>query len=84
MSSSSSPTGGAPELQRGFTFWSAFGIAFAIVSPIIAVYSVLGFALQDGGPGAWWTFVIALVGSLAIGLVLGQLASRWPYEGSIY
>lgn len=84
MSSSSSPTGGAPELQRGFTFWSAFGIAFAIVSPIIAVYSVLGFALQDGGPGAWWTFVIALVGSLTIGLVLGQLASRWPYEGSIY
>jgi amino acid transporter len=84
MSSSSSPSGGAPELQRGFTFWSAFGIAFAIVSPIIAVYSVLGFALEDGGPGAWWTFVIALVGSLAIGLVLGQLASRWPYEGSIY
>jgi amino acid transporter len=84
MSSSSTPTAGAPELQRGFTFWSAFGIAFAIVSPIIAVYSVLGFALVDGGPGAWWTFVIALVGSLAIGLVLGQLASRWPYEGSIY
>jgi amino acid transporter len=84
MSSSSSPPAGAPELQRGFTFWSAFGIAFAIVSPIIAVYSVLGFALQDGGPGAWWTFVVALVGSLAIGLVLGQLASRWPYEGSIY
>jgi amino acid transporter len=84
MSSNSSPNGRAPELQRGFTFWSAFGIAFAIVSPIIAVYSVLGFALQDGGPGAWWTFVIALVGSLTIGLVLGQLASRWPFEGSIY
>jgi amino acid transporter len=84
MTSHPNPTGGAPELQRGFTFWSAFGIAFAIVSPIIAVYSVLGFALEDGGPGAWWTFVVALVGSLAIGLVLGQLASRWPYEGSIY
>jgi amino acid transporter len=84
MSSQERAVPDGPALQRGFSFWSAFGIAFAIVSPIIAVYSVLGFAIADGGPGAWWTFLVALLGSLAIGLVLGQLASRWPYEGSIY
>jgi amino acid transporter len=75
---------GETTLTRGFSFWSSFSLAFAIVSPIIAVYSVLGFALQEGGPGAWWTFPFVMLGALAIGGVLAHLASRWPFEGSIY
>jgi amino acid transporter len=71
-------------MTRGFSFWSSFSLAFAIVSPIIAVYSVLGFALQSGGPGSWWLFLLVMFGALTIGLTLAQLASRWPYEGSIY
>jgi amino acid transporter len=71
-------------LTRGFSFWSSFSLGFAVVSPIIAVYSVLGYAVQRGGPGAWWTFLIVMVGALAIGAVFGQLASRFPYEGSVY
>jgi amino acid transporter len=71
-------------LKKGFTLWSAFSVAFAVVSPIIAVYSVLGVALEKGGPGSWWGFLIVMFGALAIGAVLAQLASRWPFEGSIY
>jgi amino acid transporter len=71
-------------LKRGFSVWSAFAVAFAVVSPIIAVYSVLSISLQKGGPGAWWGFLFVAVGALLIAGTLSELASRWPFEGSIY
>lgn len=86
----SAVTSGAPaaaetqQLKRDFSLWSAFSIAFAVVSPIIGVYSVLGLSLLSGGPGSWWGFLFVMICAVLIAAVLGQLASRWPYEGSIY
>jgi amino acid transporter len=71
-------------LKRDFALWSTFAVGFALVSPILAVYGSLGFALQAGGPGVWWELPVAMLGALTIALVLAQLASRWPFEGSIY
>jgi amino acid transporter len=76
--------GSAGALKREFTLWSAGALAFAFISPIVALYSIFGFAFAAGGPAGWWGFVFVLAAQLVVALVFGELASRWPYEGSVY
>jgi amino acid transporter len=75
----------APErLQRGFSFRSALSLAFADVSPIAAVYAIFTLGLFAAGPQFFWAFPIVLIGQLLVAAVFGELASRWPYAGSVY
>lgn len=75
----------APErLQRGFSFRSALSLAFADVSPIAAVYAIFTLGLFAAGPRFFWAFPIVLIGQLLVAAVFGELASRWPYAGSVY
>jgi amino acid transporter len=71
-------------LRRDFTLWSAFSLAFAYISPIVATYGVFALALPLVGPGYWLVIPIAVVGQLVVALVLGEVASRHPLEGSLY
>lgn len=71
-------------LKREFTLWSATALAFAFISPIVALYAIFAFAFSAAGPSAWWGFLIVLGGQLLIALVFAELASRWPFEGSVY
>jgi amino acid transporter len=75
----------APEqLMRGFSFRSALSLAFADVSPIAAVYAIFTLGLFAAGPRFFWAFPIVLAGQLLVAAVFGELASRWPYAGSVY
>ncbi|MFJ4682946.1 APC family permease [Streptomyces sp. NPDC088789] len=76
--------GGVSRLKRGFSFRSAFSMAFADVSPIVALYAIFTLGLFSAGPAFFWAFPIVLAGQLLIALVFGELASRWPYAGSVY
>jgi amino acid transporter len=78
------PHAAAPTLRRDFTLWSAFSLAFAYISPIVATYGVLALALPLVGPGYWLVIPIAVAGQLLVALVLGEVASRHPLEGSLY
>src|SRR4051812_37362817 len=71
-------------LSQGFSFRSALSLAFADVSPIAAVYAIFTLGLFAAGPKFFWAFPIVLVGQLLVALVFGELASRWPYAGSVY
>jgi len=71
-------------LKREFSLWACFAIAFAFISPIVALYGIFTFAVTSGGPPAWWGFFIVLAGQLLVALVFAELASRWPFEGSLY
>lgn len=71
-------------LTKGFTFRSAFALAFADVSPIVAIFAILALGLFSAGPAFWWTFAVVLAGMLLVAAVFGELASRWPYAGSVY
>src|ERR1700754_1679857 len=71
-------------LQRGFSFRSALSLAFADVSPIAAVYAIFTLGLFAAGPKFFWAFPIVLIGQLLVAAVFGELASRWPYAGSVY
>src|SRR5215211_4595342 len=72
------------QLLRGFSFRSALSLAFADVSPIAAVYAIFTLGLFAAGPKFFWAFPIVLIGQLLVAAVFGELASRWPYAGSVY
>jgi amino acid transporter len=76
--------GQGEELLREFNVWSTFALAFAFISPIVALYGIFGIGLATVGPGFWWGFPITLGGQLLVALTFAQLASRWPIEGSVY
>jgi amino acid transporter len=71
-------------LNRGFSFRSALSLAFADISPIVALYAIFTLGLFAAGPRFFWAFPIVLVGQLMVAAVFGELASRWPYAGSVY
>ncbi|WP_320668772.1 APC family permease [Patulibacter defluvii] len=72
------------QLLRDFDVKSAFSLAFAFLSPIAALYGIFAIGLSTVGPQFWWGFPITLAGQMLVALTFGQLASRWPYEGSVY
>lgn len=75
---------GQTELLRDFTATSAFSLAFAFISPIVALYSIFTVGLTMVGPGFWWGFPITLAGQMLVALSFAMLVSRLPLEGSIY
>jgi amino acid transporter len=78
-------TGGETEgLKREFSLFAIFALAFAFISPIVALYGIFAFAVTSAGPAAWWGFIVVLAGQLLVALVFAELASRWPFEGSLY
>jgi amino acid transporter len=78
-------TGGETEgLKREFSLFAIFALAFAFISPIVALYGIFAFAVTSAGPAAWWGFIVVLAGQLLVAMVFAELASRWPFEGSIY
>jgi amino acid transporter len=73
-----------PVLLREFSLRAAFSLAFAFISPIVALYSIFALGLAASGPSFWLAFPIALTGQLLVALVLAMLVSRFPLEGSVY
>ncbi|MDT7669565.1 MAG: hypothetical protein QOC74_2348 [Pseudonocardiales bacterium] len=71
-------------LNQSFTFRSAFALAFADVSPIVALYAIFGLGLFAAGPAFFWAFPVVLIGQLLVAGVFGELSSRWPFAGSVY
>lgn len=76
------PPGGA--LLREFSFRTAFSLAFAFISPIVALYSIFALGIETAGPGFWLGFPVAMAGQLLVALVFAMLVSRYPLEGSVY
>ena len=72
------------ELRREFSLWSAAAVAFAFISPIVALYSIFGLVLKSAGPAGWWAFPIVFAGQILVVLSFAELSSRWPIEGSVY
>lgn len=63
---------------------SVFGVAFAFISPIIALYAIFNLGVATAGPSFWWAFPVVLAGQLLVAMVFGELSSRWPEEGGVY
>jgi amino acid transporter len=64
--------------------FASFAVAFAFVSIATGLFTTYGAVLNTSGPVGIWTWPIATVGSVAVALVLGMLASRIPVTGYAY
>ena len=82
--SADTTTEGSESLKRSFTWRSAFGVAFAFISPIVALYGIFALTFFAAGPAAWWAFAIVLVFQVIVALSLGEIASRFPFAGGVY
>lgn len=74
----------ATRLNRGFSVRSAFALTVADISPIVALFTIFTLGIFAAGPAFFWAFPIVLIGQLAVAAVFGEMASRWPYAGSVY
>jgi amino acid transporter len=69
---------------KEFGLRSAFALSFADLSPIVGIYTVFSIGLVAAGPAFLWAFPLVLIGQLFVCGVFGNLASRWPLQGSVY
>ena len=53
-------------------------------SPRYRALAIFTLGLFAAGPAFFWAFPIVLAGQLLVAAVFGELASRWPYAGSVY
>ena len=72
------------DLHREFGFFHAYALSFADMSLIVAFYGSFALAFAAAGPTFLWGCIVVAIGAILISLVLGELASQWPLEGSIY
>lgn len=76
--------GGTDAVPRVFDWKSAFSLAFAFISPIVALYGIFFLVFLAAGPASWWAFAIVLAAQVLVAAVFGQLASKWPFAGGVY
>lgn len=77
--------GYAQELLRSMGGFSTFAISFSIISIITGVFTLYDYGLQMGGPlemTLGWPLVS--LGSLFVGLSMGELCSAIPTSGGTY
>ena len=72
------PPGEGEGLKQEFSLWAIFALAFAFISPIVALYGIFAFSFVSAGPAMWWGFFVVLGGQLLVASVFAELASRWP------
>ncbi|WP_238009105.1 amino acid permease [Dactylosporangium sp. AC04546] len=73
-----------PSFERRTNRFASFAVAFAFVSIATGIFTTYGSVLNSSGPLGIWTWPIAVVGQLAVALVIGTLASRIPVTGYAY
>ena len=76
--------GSGETLLREFTLRNTFSLAFAFISPIIALYGIFALALGGVGPSMWFAFPVVLAGQLLVALGFAELSGRWPLAGGLY
>ena len=70
-------------LRHGFSSWSASALTISGMRPLVGIAAAV-YLISYGGLGSWLAVLAVLVLLLVVASVFGELASRWPLEGSVY
>lgn len=70
-------------MRHGFSSWSAAQLSLASMRPLVGI-AAAAYLISSGGLGSWLAVLLLLLVLLVVASVFGELASRWPLEGSIY
>lgn len=71
-------------LKRGLTALTNGALTFAGVGVFSGLMALYGFSMSAAGPAMFWGWPFTLISVGALVLVFAQLASHFPYAGSMY
>lgn len=72
------------ELRRNFRMIEVFGIAFSIMGLLPSIASTLAYSIPAGPAGMVWSWFIASIFILVVGLAMADLGSAMPTSGGLY
>jgi urea carboxylase system permease len=71
-------------LDRSLGRWATFAAGISFIGVLTGTFQLFGFGLAFGGGAYWWTLPMVAVGQMCVALLFAELASQWPFAGSVY
>ncbi len=71
-------------LNRSMSVWSSFTMGFAVVSPVVGLYAIIGVQTVVTGGGWFGALALCLIMQLFVATVYAELASQFPITGGAY
>lgn len=71
-------------LHRSMSIWHSFTLGFAVVSPVVGLYAIIGVQTNVTGGGWFAALVICLAMQLLVATVYAELSSQFPIAGGAY
>ena len=71
-------------LHRSMGVWHSFTLGFAVVSPVVGLYAIIGVQTTVTGGGWFAALLICLVMQLLVATVYAELSSQFPIAGGAY
>jgi amino acid transporter len=81
---SANDTAGSEKLNRSLSVWNSLTIGFAVVSPVVGLYAIIGVQTVVTGGGWFGALAICLVMQLLVATVYAELSSQFPIAGGAY
>nr|MCH9638576.1 APC family permease [Betaproteobacteria bacterium] len=72
------------QLHRSMGVWHNFTLGFAVVSPVVGLYAIIGVQTEVTGGGWFAALAICLVMQLLVATVYAELSSQFPIAGGAY
>ena len=71
-------------LHRSLSAWNSLTIGFAVVSPVVGLYAIIGVQTVVAGGGWFAALALCLVMQLLVATVYAELTSQFPIAGGAY
>lgn len=71
-------------LHRSMSVWHSFTMGFAVVSPVVGLYAIIGVQTVVTGGGWFSALLVCLVMQLLVATVYAELSSQYPVAGGAY
>ena len=71
----------ADKLNRSMSAWNSFTLGFAVVSPVVGLYAIIGVQTVVTGGGWFAVLAICLVQQLLVATVYAEMSSQFPIAG---
>jgi len=81
---SATATSTPEKLHRSLSLWNSLTLGFAMVSPVVGLYAIMGVQTAVTGGGWFVALALCLVMQLLVATVYAELASQFPIAGGAY
>lgn len=71
-------------LNRSMSVWHSLTLGFAVVSPVVGLYAIIGVQTTVTGGGWFMALAICLAMQLLVATVYAELSSQFPVAGGAY